>query len=239
LAPAGPPAWYIRFSQWRPPTGPYRPALAWPTSPPDIAPHSSGGKGSVATYEDGRVRKLADRLDRAGVAQDLAQQIMLGGDGIVKTAKPEKKAAWLKLAMERMDDLLDQQTRRDVREACACCLGGKRLEVSRSIARQHDTLEARIQAANEARFVFGHSVTMTDDRKALVEFQPEGQPSYRCVCLPKVEMPVSITYCYCCGGHARYHLQNALGRKLTCEVRSSALSSAGTQPCTFLFSFAE
>jgi hypothetical protein len=193
----------------------------------------------VVTYEDGRVRRLAERLDKAGVAENLTQQIMLGGDGIVKTAKPELKAAWLKSAMARMDDLLDEQTRHEVREACACCLGGKRQEISRSIARQHDTLEARIQAANEARFVFGHSVSMTDDGRVLVRFMSEGQPSYRCVCLPKVELPVSVTYCYCCGGHAKHHLQNALGRKLTCEVRSSALASGGTRPCTFLFSFAE
>ncbi len=164
---------------------------------------------------------------------------MLGGEEVAGTGTPAPTAAWLKLAMERMDDLLDESTRHEVREGCACCLGGKRQQISRGIAREHDTLEARIEAANDAKFVFGHSVSTTDDGRVLVEFMPEGRPSYSCVCLRKAELPVSVTYCYCCAGHAKHHLQNALGRKLKVKVRSSALSSAGTQPCTFLFSFAD
>jgi len=141
--------------------------------------------------------------------------------------------------MNRMDALLDEPTRYKVRESCACCLGGKRQEMSKVIGQQYDTLKDRIKAANEARFVFGHSVTMQDDGRVLVSFFPEGQESYRCVCLPKAKGPVSITYCYCCGGHVKHHLQNALQKKLSMEVRSSALESEGKRGCTFLFTIEE
>lgn len=189
----------------------------------------------MAAYEYGRIKILADRLARAGVAEEVMARILAGGESISKTAKPEKKAEWLSGAMDRMDALLDDQTRHKVREDCACCLAGKRLEVSKGIGKNYDTLEDRLRAANEARFVFGHSVTMQDDGHVLVSFAPDELENHRCVCLPKAKSPVSITYCYCCGGHVKHHLQNALGRKLSLQVRSSALESDGKRPCTFLF----
>jgi hypothetical protein len=185
-------------------------------------------------YEYGRINTLAQSLQEAGVEQKIVDQIMESGETIRKGTRPEKKAEWMKEAMARMDKLLDRQTRYAVREACACCLGGKRLKTVKEIAKQNEALEDRIQAANEARSVFGHSVALQEDRRILVCFSPEGLPQYRCVCLPKAKEPLSITYCYCCGGHVRHHLQIALGRNLMCKVRSSALSSGGKRPCTFI-----
>ena len=46
-----------------------------------------------------------------------------------------------------MDKLLKPRTRHEVREGCACCLGGKRLKLSKAIARDHETLEERLRAA--------------------------------------------------------------------------------------------
>ncbi|MCE5199826.1 MAG: DUF6144 family protein [Armatimonadota bacterium] len=190
-------------------------------------------------YEYGRIGQLAKKLEQFEIDESIIEQIMAGGETIRKNATPQKKAQWLKGAMDRMDTLLDESTRRAVRESCACCLGGKRLEISKQIAKTNATLEDRIKAANEAKFVFGNSVTMEDNGKIVVSFFPEGLEKYRCVCLPKASEPVSVTYCYCCGGHAKHHLQIALDKKLTCKVRSSALSSEGKQPCTFEFSINE
>jgi len=186
-------------------------------------------------YEYGRVKILAEKLAKAGVAADVADQIMAGGEAILKTTPPVKKADWMQGAMDKMDTLLDEPTRRAVREACACCLGGKRLELSKRIAKNHATLEERIAAANETRLVFGHSVTVQEDGRIMVLFQPEDLGQYRCVCIHKPTNPMSETYCYCCGGHIKHHLQIALGVKLECTVRSSALASGGTKPCSFLY----
>jgi hypothetical protein len=199
----------------------------------------TGGDSHVPTYEYGRIKKLAENLEKAGVARDAIDQIMEGGDTIRKGAKPEKKAEWMKGAMHRMDRLLDRDTRRAVREGCACCLGGKRLKISKKIAKENDTLDERIAAANGEPFVFGHSVTKEEDGRILVRFAPQGQAEYRCVCLRQAKAPISMTYCYCCGGHIKHHLQIALGRELVCTPRSSALSSGGKRPCAFLYSFAD
>jgi hypothetical protein len=190
-------------------------------------------------YEYHRIKELAERLDEAGIDQGMIDEIMEGGEEIRRGTKPEKMAEWMRGAMIRMNRLLDKGTRNAVREACACCLGGKRLKTVRQIAMENGTLEDRIQAANQARHVFGHSVTRMKNGEVLVRFSPEGLDQYRCVCLPKAEKPLPITYCYCCGGHAKHHLQIALGRDLDCTVRSSALSSGGRRPCTFSFSIRE
>ena len=194
----------------------------------------------MSTYEYGRIGVLADSLAKEGIPSEVAEQVLEGGDRILRGTSPEAKAAWMGEAMRRMDTLLDARTVHAVRERCACCLGGKRLKVSRGIAKEHESLADRVRAANEAKFVFGHSVSLTPDGDVLICFSPEGEAHYRCPCLPKAKEPLSITYCYCCGGHAKHHLQMALGRKLELmEVRSSALSSGGTKPCTFLLRLLE
>jgi hypothetical protein len=187
-------------------------------------------------YEYGKIAKLAESLEKAGIAQEIIDQIMEGGEAIRQSTKSEQKAEWMKGAMLRMNKLLDKEIRQAVREDCACCLGGKRQELVKAIAKRGGTLEERIAAANETKLVFGHSVALQEDGEVLVCFSPEGLEHYRCVCLPKAQEPLPITYCYCCGGHVKHHLQIALGRSLALTVRSSALSSGGRKPCTFAFS---
>ena len=193
----------------------------------------------MAEYEYGRIKKLAESLEQAAIPAEVTVQIMEGGEDIKKTTTPQSKADWFRGAMERMDTLLDLPTRQAVRESCACCLGGKRQKLSKAIAKEHATLEERIAAANETPYVFGHSVIREEDGTIVVRFSPEGESSYRCVCLPKANEPVSITYCMCCGGHIKHHLQTALGHKLALTPRVTALSSGGTRPCTFAFTLVE
>jgi hypothetical protein len=136
-------------------------------------------------------------------------------------------------AMLKMNKLLDMETRKAVREGCACCLGGKRLKASLAIVKENTSLEERVKAAGAAKYM--GNVTMQENGEIMVRFYPEGLESYRCVCLPKAEKPLPITYCYCCGGHVKHHLQIALGRELDCNTHSSALSSGGKLGCVFSF----
>ncbi|MGD9142344.1 MAG: DUF6144 family protein [Dehalococcoidia bacterium] len=190
-------------------------------------------------YEYQRIGHLAQQLEIAGIDRGIIDQIMEGGENILRKTSPEKKADWLRGAMIRMNRLLDSEIRKTVREGCACCLGGQRLKISRSIAKENETIEARIKAANDAKLVFGNSVSLKENGEVLVRFFPEGLEQYRCVCLPKAKEPLPITYCYCCGGHVKHHLQIVLGQELDCTVLSSALSSGGKFPCTFSFRIIE
>ena len=187
----------------------------------------------MKTYEYGRIRTLAMNLEQQGIESDTVEQILEGGESILKGTSPAKKADWMRGAMQRMDILLDKPIRHSVREACACCLGGKRLKTSQEIARKGGSLEERIRAVDESKYI--GKVETREDGSLLIRFSPEGQEAYRCVCLPQAKEPISITYCYCCGGHVKHHLQIALGRTVEMRVRSSALSSGGTKPCSFVF----
>lgn len=189
----------------------------------------------MPNYPYGRIKVLAEKLEEHHIAPDLIAEVMEGGEAIRQTSDRTKKQEWMDSAMRRMFKLMDKEIRQAVREDCACCLGGKREKISKSIAKEYATLEERIAAANQAKFVFGHGVFRHEDGRIRVEFSPEGQEHYRCVCLGETEKPLSMLYCYCCGGHVKHHLQNALGQPLKVTVRSSALSSTGKLPCTFLF----
>jgi hypothetical protein len=191
------------------------------------------GRINMKNYEYHRIGRLAEQLEMAGINQDIVGQIMEGGEDIFRKTSPEKKADWLRGAMFKMNRLLDLPTRKAVREGCACCLGGKRLKTSKKIAAENASLEERIKAADEANYI--GRITVMENGELLVRFYPEGLDHYRCVCLPQAKEPLPITYCFCCGGHVKHHLQIALGRELDCTVRSSALSSGGKKPCTFSF----
>jgi hypothetical protein len=187
----------------------------------------------MKNYEYRHIGKLSEQLEIAGVNRDIIDQIMEGGEEILKKTSPEKKADWLRIAMIRMDNLLDLPTRKAVREGCACRTGKQISKVSQGIAKDNATLEDRIAAANKTFMAFGGGVWMQDNSEIIVRFGPKGPEGYRCSCLPKAEKPLSVTYCYCCGGHIKHHFQISLGLKLEATPRGTALSTGGEKPCTF------
>ena len=184
-------------------------------------------------YEYHRIGELAKQLAEAKVETEIIDQIMEGGKDILRKTSPEKKADWMREGMLRMNKLLDLKTRKAVREACACRLTGRPLRASQAIAREYKSLEDRIKAANKAISVFGGCVRMQENGEVLMRFAPEGLDHYRCACLPGADKPLPVTYCFCCGGHVKYHLQISLGRELDYTIRSTVLSSSGKLPCTF------
>jgi len=187
----------------------------------------------MKNYEYHRIGELAKQLEQAEVESGIIDQIMEGGKDILRKTSPEKKADWMRGAMLRMNKLLPLTVRKAVREGCACCLGGKRLKTSQKIASENVTLEERIQAANAANYL--GSITLLADGEIVARFKPQNEPPYRCYCLPQAQKPLPITYCFCCGGHVKHHLQIALGQELDCTTISSALSSGWQKTCAFSF----
>ena len=189
----------------------------------------------MGEYQEGRIKRLAAALEREGVGAAVTEQILEGGEGITSKSSPEELVAWFSKAMDRMDALMEPAQREAVRERCACCLGGKRGQLSLAIGKRGGTLEERVAAADAEPFVFGNSVAMQPDGRIRVDFQPSTWESYRCSCIRAPGATMSPTYCQCCQGHAKHHLQRALGLRLKGRLLSSALSSGGSEPCSFLF----
>ena len=190
-------------------------------------------------YESGRrpyriVRSLFEALLANDVPEDRIDRIMKGCGDITDKTNQAKRAAWVAQAMDRLDHEFPVEERRRIRESSACCLGGKREKLSKAIAKG-GSLEERVAVANRTSLVFGHGVKLLEDGRIQVQFAPDGKESYSCVCLKGTQEPMSTTYCMCCGGHIKHHLQTALERELECEIIQTSLTTGGKKPCTMAF----
>ena len=172
------------------------------------------------------------------VSDEVVAQIMEGYEDVTDNSKKPKKAAFMTQAMQRMDALLDPAVSHAVRDACACSKGGWRLKAVQKVAQEYAgrPLEDRLRALGEVRYM--GKPTLNADGDIVGGVGDRG--GFQCPC-PVFsnsghQGPVSLTYCYCCAGHLRFHYQIALGVKLaTKAVLSSALASEGTEPCRFVY----
>jgi hypothetical protein len=191
----------------------------------------------MKNYVDRRIGRLAEQLEAANINRDIIDQIMDSGENM-KHGKSVLKADWFREAMNKMDKLIAFETRKAIRENCACHVGGPPAKFCSEIAAKNKTLETRVKAANDAHHIFGFNVRM-ENEDIIVQCQPDGLEKYRCVCLPQANKPFPDTYCYCCGGNLKFNLQLAVGHKLDCTLRSSILTSEGKKPCIFSYKVIE
>ena len=188
-------------------------------------------------YEYGKINDLNKSMVKNGIDDGIIQKIMGSGDLIKPKSRSEEKAEWCFNAMNKMDELLDENTRKKVREDCACCLGGKRHKVCKEINEKYSTPQERIKAISETYPVFGYEIKITGKGKYEVSFFNNTNPEFKCVCqagsLYELNKKWSKTWCYCCGGHVKHHLETLLGKKVNVKIISSSLTSKGRKNCHF------
>ena len=189
-------------------------------------------------YEYGRIDKLNKSLKKHKIDENTRKKIMKSGEKIKKTDDNDKKQDWFCESMKIMDEVLDNDTKQKVREDCACCLIGKRQTVCRQVNKQYATSEERIKAINETHQVFGNDIKIIDKGKYEVSFYKESIPVKHCACWSwkndwLLKNKMSKTYCLCCGGHIKHHLETVLGNEVKVKIVSSALTSNGKKNCRF------
>ena len=187
-------------------------------------------------YEYGKIDRLSESLGKNNVPKQIYLAIMKDGELIKRTSKNKEKSKWLFGAINTMDKLLDPYLKKRIREDCACCLSGKRQKLCKNVNKEYSTIEERIEAINKTHYVFGNGVKIIGKGKYEVTFFNEDLPIKKCVCVKDLEGKMSITYCFCCGGHVKHHLQTVLGVPLEVKTISSALSSEGKKNCRFQLS---
>ena len=79
------------------------------------------------------IQRFKDAIRDLQLDEEVTAKIMEGYETITDGAKKETRAAFFKQAVERMDALLDEETRRDLRDACACSKGGWRLKAVQKV----------------------------------------------------------------------------------------------------------
>jgi hypothetical protein len=182
-----------------------------------------------------RIYGIKKRLEQNDFDEQMIKEIIAGGN-LVNT-------------ITRLEKLLPPDMLYDILDSCAC-LGGKdylkRCEkTGKEIADK--TLGEKIDHVNNISSE-SEKVTLNDDGTLMVRWSYVNGEKYKCICGAAVKTGVRVaelaentdnsmplSYCYCCAGSGRRHLQLQLGVELkTKEIISTPINSGGEKPCEFI-----
>ena len=83
------------------------------------------------------IQRFRNAFVQLQIPEVISDQIFAGYEKISDQVKKEKRAEFFVTAMERMENLLDEEHCHDVCDACACSKEGWRLKASQKIAREY------------------------------------------------------------------------------------------------------
>lgn len=180
-----------------------------------------------------RLSGLKTKLPRFNVDEKTAKEIIGNGD--------------LVGIMERMETLLDPDITYQILDSSACGTSQKELHLLKQI--EGETLQKKIKKiASLGDFHSGWNVSLSNDNTLIAGWSIKDNESFACVCSAAVNKKqkvsdlshegciMPLTYCLCCAGYCRRHLEKLLCVQLkTKEVVSSPINSKGQKPCEFIF----
>ena len=151
----------------------------------------------------------------------------------------------------RMENLIDSDMMHEILDSCACGGGQEFLKQCKKIGKDlaGKTLEEKIDYLNNY-ILHSEKIILNGNSLLTGTFLYKENEKYKCVCSAVVKkgmmvynltedtdnrtMPLS--YCFCCAGSFRRHLQLQLWIKLkTKEIVSSPINSKGQKPCEFIY----
>lgn len=187
------------------------------------------------------IGKFKESLEEFHVEESIISQINEGYEEIDSKTPKKTRAAYFKRAVDIMTEQVNAQKLQEIFEWNACCKGGAREKASKAFAKENAQLSideklAKIKSVpNMGKPVRNDDGTITIHA---VYYKKDGK--YLCACSNfnglKYDYSVSKNYCFCCGGHFKYHYEIMLGVKLKIlEIISSPLDSNGENPCIMKF----
>jgi hypothetical protein len=139
--------------------------------------------------------------------------------------------------INQMEKLLSPEQCLLIMERQGCCKTGKNDVATRAFGLEHagKTIKEKVKLLPKAKIPYNIPCNLNDDDTLTAFFE-----NYKCGCygIRKLSEQIKIprTYCGCCGGFMRHHLQNALGVSLRLkEIVPSPNSSNEKKRCEFLF----
>ncbi|MFB0504989.1 MAG: DUF6144 family protein [Candidatus Bathyarchaeia archaeon] len=165
--------------------------------------------------------------------EEVMKKTMEGSEGIFEKTDAEKKARWMKGAMEKLDKLIDEGTKFKIMENCGynCAKINKRA-IEEAVARRR-----RFKTADE--FMEAEQKKPTKGtrlvREGNVLYQYYTPQSYgvRCYCemVAAAEGEISPTYCHCSKGFVEKLWEAVLEKSVDVEFIQSVIS--GANECKF------
>lgn len=187
--------------------------------------------------------KFRETLAEFAVDEDIVCEINRGYENVVSKTNKKIKSAYMKQALDVMNERLPKERVQEIIEANACCKSGARLKASKQFAEVHkdDSIEERLALISERPYMNMGSAKLNGDGDIIVHavtYHPENRFECACPTVSHVKRDYAIPreYCYCCGGHFKFHYEIMLGVKLElCEIVSSPHDTEGREPCVFRY----
>jgi predicted hydrocarbon binding protein len=182
-----------------------------------------------------------DRRIRETVGDEAADTIMMGLGDVKNSWKKDRVAHWVKAAMARMDETLDDEVKEEIMVACGHnCAAHHGAPIRRAVKRRekhegfYDFLDA--MAAEPPK---GMQVERDGDAVVFGYTPQTFGGGMRCYCslvngLPMDET-MSETYCLCSRGFVEAYWEAVSGGRVDVELLESAVS--GSDVCRFRVRF--
>ena len=167
----------------------------------------------------------------------VAAKVMAGSEQITEKTDKKKTALWVKGAMERLDALVDDETKTRIMRNCGynCAKKNSRV-IERALARRkkYGSVDEFL-AAEQQKPMKGTRL----QREGAILYQFYTPQAFtrpmRCYCgllreLPREET-VSVTYCNCSRGFVEKYWEKVLGKPVEVDILQSAIS--GAKECKF------
>ena len=187
--------------------------------------------------------KFRETLYDFQIEQDIIDEMYRGFGDLKSKDNKKVKSAFFKQALDVMNQKFPSEKVQEVIEANACCKSGARYKASKEFARIHAELstEERLAIISARPYLNMGTAELGKDGTLIVHGVSWKQDEkFECVCPTishvKRDYTIPREYCWCCGGHFRYHYEIMLGVKLKLvEIISSPHDTDGEKPCVFRY----
>ncbi len=177
----------------------------------------------------GRIGRLAKIIEKE-TDQNIALQVMHDVDQFESTSNYATKAAWLRKAVERLEELVGKETTRKIMENCGrqCC-GQTYRKRAQHLMSESKSMEEFIENLNRNR-IGGGRLKLKDENTIT-----GGYDHCYCEQVKHTKELFSKTYCYCSAGWYKQLFESALGRSVDVEPVQTIIM--GAESCEFIIHF--
>jgi hypothetical protein len=171
------------------------------------------------------------------VGEKISKRVMEGREDITEKTDKKKAALWTKTAIDRLDAMVDENTRIQIMNACGlnCAEINKRV-IQKAVERRSKfkTIEEFLKAEQQ-KPQKGTKIQREGNQLFHIYTPQAFTHPMRCYCglardLPK-DVTLSKTYCHCAEGFVKKYWETVLQKPVKVALLESALS--GVSECKF------
>ena len=189
-------------------------------------------------------KRFAKNLDRV-LGSDARKEITQGSDKLFTLESTiDERAKWIKAAIERLNELADEEQKYDILSCCAHDFSQKRIAKLRVIYEQSQDIDEVIKAMHEdpawyekprreGNTIYVRKIPYDSKNYKKAKNKNEKRKDY-CHCAMvrnHLKEAISPTFCYCGAGWYRQIWEGILGKPVKVEIQKSLLKDDDT--CEF------